>query len=84
MTGTIDKHCACCGKPMKVRLADHKRGWGKYCSKSCKAIRQTQATGNAGPRQFTEGEPRPMSMSELANGGYGHSERDDDFASDKW
>lgn len=28
-----------------ARVADRKRGWGKFCSKSCKAIRQTQRTG---------------------------------------
>ncbi len=30
--------CACgCGRKKMVRLADIKRGWGKYFSKSCKA-----------------------------------------------
>ena len=36
----ITKKCACCGKSITVRMADHKRGWGKFCSKSCKATKQ--------------------------------------------
>jgi hypothetical protein len=45
MTSMIEKQCRCCKKSMTVRLADHKRGWGKYCSKSCKAKVQEQKTG---------------------------------------
>lgn len=32
--------CACCGNKFEARVADRKRGWGKFCSKSCKAIKQ--------------------------------------------
>jgi hypothetical protein len=28
---------AACGDLITVRLADHKRGWGKFCGKSCSA-----------------------------------------------
>ena len=42
---TIQKKCATCGDTMTVRLADHERGWGKFCSKSCKAKKQ-------GPRMY--------------------------------
>lgn len=38
-------NCACCKKEVKVRPADVKRGWGKYCSKSCKAKVQEKRTG---------------------------------------
>ena len=34
---TIQKNCAACGMPITVRLADHKRGWGRFCGKSCAA-----------------------------------------------
>lgn len=34
---TIQKNCAACGTLITVRLADHKRGWGKFCDKSCAA-----------------------------------------------
>lgn len=27
-----------CGNKFEARVADRKRGWGKYCSKSCKGI----------------------------------------------
>ena len=36
--------CAQCGKPITPRTSDVKRGWGRYCSKSCKA-KHAHATG---------------------------------------
>ena len=45
MTQTIKKRCKCCGSPITVRLADHKRGWGNFCDKSCKARHQERRTG---------------------------------------
>ena len=42
---TVTVKCKGCGLPFKARVADRKRGWGKFCSKSCKAIKQTQRTG---------------------------------------
>lgn len=29
--------CARCGKKFEARTADVNRGWGKFCSKSCKS-----------------------------------------------
>jgi hypothetical protein len=37
--------CACCKTEFEARIADIKRGWGKYCSKSCKAKKQESITG---------------------------------------
>lgn len=37
--------CGRCGNPFTARLADRKRGWARFCSKSCKAIKQEQRTG---------------------------------------
>jgi hypothetical protein len=38
--------CACgCGRKKMVRVADVKRGWGKYFSKQCKAVAQTRRIG---------------------------------------
>ena len=35
--------CACgCGRKRFVRVADIKRGWGKYFNKSCKAKEQAK------------------------------------------
>lgn len=38
-------NCKCCKKEFKARQADLNRGWGKFCSKSCKAIKQESKTG---------------------------------------
>ena len=35
--GSIQKNCAACGDLITVRLADHKRGWGRFCDKACAA-----------------------------------------------
>ena len=37
--------CSSCGKDFQARAADRNRGWARFCSKSCKAIKQTQRTG---------------------------------------
>lgn len=41
--------CTCqnkrCKKRFMARVADRKRGWGKFCSKSCKAVKQEARTG---------------------------------------
>lgn len=34
-----------CSQQFEVRQADINRGWGKFCSKSCKAVKQEQRTG---------------------------------------
>jgi hypothetical protein len=41
--------CKNCRDSFSAREADRKRGWARYCSKSCKAIAQTKRTGYAGP-----------------------------------
>lgn len=38
-------NCLRCGNPFTARTADRKRGWARFCSKSCKAIKQEQRTG---------------------------------------
>lgn len=42
----IKAKCKYCGDPMQVREADVKRGWGKFCSKSCAASWKERRTGN--------------------------------------
>ena len=34
-------NCARCKDLFYARVDDRKRGWGKFCSKRCKAIKQT-------------------------------------------
>lgn len=48
MAEMVEVKCKTCKQPFMARVADRKRGWGRYCSKSCKAIKQTQRTGYAG------------------------------------
>jgi len=55
---TVEVKCQRCKQPFMARVADRARGWGKFCSKSCKAIKQTQVTGWAGPGSG----PRPGHM----------------------
>ena len=38
-------NCLTCGNSFLAREADRKRGWARFCSKSCKAIKQEQKTG---------------------------------------
>ena len=45
MVAMVERKCACCGDKFDARVADVKRGWARFCSKSCKAIRQEQRTG---------------------------------------
>lgn len=41
----VNVKCGCCGTQFQARSADVKRGWGKFCSKSCKAKKQERRTG---------------------------------------
>lgn len=43
--GYVLVKCKCCQKEFQARIADRKRGWGKFCSKRCKAIEQEGRTG---------------------------------------
>lgn len=45
MPATIDKKCKHCKSDITVRLADHNRGWGNFCNKSCKAKFQEKRNG---------------------------------------
>lgn len=42
---TVIRKCQCCGNEFPARSADVKRGWARFCSKSCKAMKQEQRTG---------------------------------------
>jgi hypothetical protein len=50
--------------PFLARVADRNRGWGKYCSKSCKAIKQTQKFAS-GSQPKKRAYPRHDGMSEM-------------------
>lgn len=35
-------NCDNCGEGFIARVADRKRGWARFCSKSCKAVKQNR------------------------------------------
>jgi len=41
----VEVKCKGCGVSFLARVADRKRGWGKFHSKSCKATHQEGRTG---------------------------------------
>ena len=41
----VERKCRRCRAKFLARASDVKRGWGLYCSKSCKAIRQEARHG---------------------------------------
>jgi len=44
---TVEVQCSNkrCKVPFIARVADRKRGWGRFCSKACKAVEQEKRTG---------------------------------------
>lgn len=42
---TVNRMCKSCKCTFVARVADVKRGWAKFCSKSCKASHQNKRTG---------------------------------------
>ena len=58
-----------CGTVFEARTAVVNRGWGKFCSKSCKAHQQTRDTGIAGPHYKAAGK----SVKQMRHGDYAKS-----------
>lgn len=56
MAAMIKKKCECCKIEFDVREADVKRGWGRFCSKSCKAKKQTAKNANRPPKYIRDDE----------------------------
>jgi len=54
---TIEVRCERCKSTFRARVADRARGWGRFCSKRCKAIKQTQRGGTVkgSPRKRHDG-----------------------------
>jgi len=65
---TVETVCAC-GATFHPRVADVNRGWGKACSKSCKAKTQTKRTGISGPHYKAEGQ----TVHQMASGHFSKS-----------
>ncbi|MDN7179086.1 hypothetical protein M0D69_13895 [Caballeronia sp. SEWSISQ10-4 2] len=45
MASTVERKCQWCKEPFTARTADVKRGWARFCSKSCKASTQEKRNG---------------------------------------
>lgn len=43
MAAMVERKCARCGSEFQARKADVDRGWARFCSKSCKAKKQSAA-----------------------------------------
>jgi hypothetical protein len=68
-----------CGCEFEARQADINRGWGKYCSKSCKAVKQEKRTGQYRQfieRQFDEDEVDISDMDFGASDGGGYYDKE--------
>jgi hypothetical protein len=52
--------CARCKKQFSARVADRNRGWGKFCSKSCKAGEQEQRTGQYAEMVHSQKSRKPL------------------------
>jgi endogenous inhibitor of DNA gyrase (YacG/DUF329 family) len=64
MAEMVTVKCQSCKQPFQARVADRNRGWGKFCSKSCKAINQTQRfASGARPKKY----PRHDGISEMTH-----------------
>jgi hypothetical protein len=44
--------CKTCKEEFFARIADRKRGWGEFCSKSCKAKKQGYLPGKYTEQEF--------------------------------
>ena len=58
MASTATYKCLSCGGTFTARTADRERGWARYCSKSCKAIKQEARTGQNRAYQQRQGYAR--------------------------
>lgn len=43
---TVQVKCQSCGDSFTARVSDRERGWGRFCSKSCKAVKQMKTHGD--------------------------------------
>lgn len=71
----VTKLCSWCKKPHVVRQADLNRGWGKFCSKKCKAMEQEKRTGQNASYTRDRNENDDSRIGGFMNSGYfGHGQ----------
>lgn len=69
------KPCEWCGKLHEVRVADLNRGWGRFCSKRCKAMKQEKRTGqNAAYQERREHDDDSHVGGFMTSGWFGHGQ----------
>ena len=69
----VTKDCEQCGKIMQARQADINRGWGRFCSKSCKAKKQTKRQSYKPRGSWVYGDLEDVGHP-LASGFFGHGQ----------
>jgi hypothetical protein len=72
--------CKKCTVEFQARAVDIKRGWGKFCSKSCKANVQARKTGVTGPDYRASG----RTVEQMSNGSYAKSKFECDVQTTPW
>lgn len=73
--GMVEVKCKNCRKPFLAREVDRKRGWGKFCSKSCKAAKQEKRTGQYADHKHRAAKERRLHPY-VSNETYRHYERE--------
>lgn len=72
MISTAQYNCQRCQGLFTARTADRNRGWARFCSKSCKAIKQEQRTGQYAAYQNRKTTNREIEGGEFVYaGGFG-------------
>ena len=64
----VERKCEWCEKPFTARTADVKRGWARFCSKSCKASHQEARRGSHRTIGGKRGNKRPTQQDRQDNG----------------
>lgn len=73
MPSMTERVCRC-GAKFKARTADVKRGWGKFCSKRCKA-REQEARTNGQYKRYQQSDPDTVNWGHpMAQGYEGHGQ----------
>lgn len=66
--------CANCDEEFLAKVADRKRGWGRFCSKSCKASKQEKKTGQNARYLKRKNEDRTLVIPSFESGAFGHGQ----------
>ncbi len=73
MASTARYQCKWCGDQFTARTADRKRGWARFCSKTCKAKEQEKRTHqNANHNEWQKSRDHDDCMAWIEAGWDGH------------